>query len=276
MADARRQAETEVFSVDAVRALSRTGEAVDYAPFYGIRHDLDTSGPERYWHTTRRDAPRSEDEVDRGTEVYVSLVDEAFSAGTPADWVLDTRVTCLNRNLPARLPFGGGHPKLLFGKGGGAITRIACLTAPTQTVRPARARGALWRLVSLLALDHASLADGAEATQSLREMLRLFDPLAAPETRTVSSALLEVESRPVMRRVVAGGQPGFCRGLQVHLHLDDERLRTSGAFLFASVLERFLAAYCTINSFVETVVTTSTRDGELRRWAPRSGNRILL
>jgi type VI secretion system protein ImpG len=165
---------------------------------------------------------------------------------------------------------------MLFSKGGGAITSITCLTAPTQTLRPARGKGALWRLVSMLALDHASLADGAEATNALREMLRLFDPLTAPETRAVSASLLSVESQPVVRRVVAGGQPGFCRGLSVRLHLDEERLRTSGAFLFASVLERFLTGYCTINSFVETVVTTSGRDGELRRWQPRSGSRILL
>ncbi len=276
IADARHQVETEIFSVDSVRASSRTRGSVEYAPFYGMRHDLDTSGPERYWYAARRSTPHDEGEADPGTEIFLTLVDDAFTPGSPDDWVLETGVTCVNRNLPARLPFGGGHPRMSFVKGGGAITHIRCLTPPTQTVRPARGRGALWRLVSLLALHHSSLVEGAEAMQVLRECLRLFDPVAAPETRAVAEALVAVESRPVVRRIVAGGQPGFCRGLQVRLNLDEERLRSTGAFLFASVLERFLAGYCTINSFVETVVTTSTRDGELRRWAPRSGSRILL
>ena len=254
---------------------------MEYAPFYGVRHDLDTSGPERYWHASRKQTPPGEGEVDRGTEIYLSLVDDAFVPGAPDDWVLETDVTCLNRNVPSRLPFGGGHPRMTFAKGGGAITQIRCLSAPTPTVRPARGRGALWRLVSLLSLHHSSLVtgpggEGSEATQFLKECLRLFDPVAAPETRSVAEALSSVESRPVVRRIAAGGQTGFCRGLQIRLLLDEERLKTTGVFLLASVLERFLAGICTINSFVETVVTTTVRDGELRRWAPRSGSRTLL
>ncbi len=276
VADARHEAETEIYSVDAVRASSRAQGTVEYAPFYGVPHDLDTSGTERYWHATRRSTPRGADDVDRGTEVHLTLVDDALTPSAPTDWVLETEVTCLNRNQPARLPFGGGHPRLTFMKGGGAIARIGCLTAPMQTVRPARGRGAMWRLLSLLALHHTSIVDGPDALNFLRECLRLFDPLGVPETRRVAEALLSVSSRPVVRRIVVGGQPGFCRGLRVDLELDEKRLGTTGAFLLASVLERFLAGFCTINSFVETVVSTALRDGELRRWAPRSGSRILL
>ncbi|MEM7518774.1 MAG: type VI secretion system baseplate subunit TssF, partial [Planctomycetota bacterium] len=106
--------------------------------------------------------------------------------------------------------------------------------------------------------------------------LRLFAPQATSETRIALESIVEVTSRRVVRRISAGGQPGFCRGLQVRITLDEERLRTTGLFLFGAVLERFLAGACTINSFVETVVATTHQDGELRRWKPRSGSRILL
>ena len=276
IADARHERETEVYSVDSVHASSREHGRVEFAPFFGVRHDLDPTGPARYWHATRQATPRGEDEIDNGTEVFLSLVDDAYSLDSPDGHVLETDVTCLNRNQPARLPFGGGHPRMTFAKGGGAITRINCLLPPTPTSRPRRGRGAMWRLVSLLSLHHASLVEGPEALHFLRESLRLFDASAMPETKRVANAVLAVESRPVVRRILAGGQPGFCRGLQVRVKLDEERLRTTGVFLLASVVERFLAGFCTINSFVETVVTTSLRDGELRRWAPRSGSRILL
>jgi type VI secretion system protein ImpG len=44
----------------------------------------------------------------------------------------------------------------------------------------------------------------------------------------------------------------------------------------AAVLERFLALYTSINSFVQTVATTQQREGEFKRWAPRAGEQIVL
>jgi type VI secretion system protein ImpG len=276
IADARHQVETEIYSIDSVKATSRAKGALEYAPFHGLTHDLDTSGPERYWFASRRPTPRGDDEVDRGTEVHIALVDSAFGESAPDDWVLESNVTCLNRNQPARLPFGGGHPRMTFTKGGGAITAIACLYAPTHTLRPARGRGALWRLVSSMALHRMSLVDGRLALDVLREALRLCDPSAGAEGRRIADALLAVEARPAVRRVGFGGQSGFCRGLAVALKLDDERLRGNGSFLLATVLERYLASACALNSFVETSVTTTTREGVLRRWPPRNGTRLLL
>ncbi len=274
--DKRHEQETEIYSIDGMRASSRAHGSVDYAPFYGLGHDLDPSGSGRYWHTARRETPAGEDDVHPGTEIYVSLVDDQFEPDAPGDWVLETDVTCLNRNQPARLPYGGGHPKMTFSKGGGAIVGLRCLTPPTPTVRPARGRGAMWRLVSLLNLHSATLVEGEHALQNVQECLRLFDAVAAPETRRIPDALLEVNAQPVVRRVVSGGQPGFCRGLQIDLLFDEERLKTTGVFLLASVLERFLSGYCTLNSFVETVARTTLRDRAMKRWPPRSGSRILL
>ncbi len=275
IADARYQLECEVYSVDAVRGLSRDGRKVDYAPFFGFNHELDQGGDGRYWFVTRRPTPREGEDVDLGTELFVSLVDRHFSPDPPPDWVLESEVTCLNRNLPERLPFGGGHPRLIFSKGGGAITAIRCLTAPTTTLRPGRGRGAAWRLVSHLSLNHLSISGGERGAQALREMLRLYEHSSAPENRNVVEAILTVDSHPEMRRIFVRGLPGFCTTTVVHLHLDEERLKTSGVFLFAALMERFLAGICTLNSLIELVVTTNAREGELRRWKPRAGDRIL-
>ena len=132
------------------------------------------------------------------------------------------------------------------------------------------------RHVSSMALHRMSLVDGRQALDALREALRLCDPSAGAEGRRVADAVLAVEARPAVRRVGFGGQSGFCRGLAVALKLDDERMRGSGSFLLATVLERYLAAACALNSFVETSVTTTTREGVLRRWPPRNGTRLLL
>ena len=88
--------------------------------------------------------------------------------------------------------------------------------------------------------------------------------------------ILSVRSRRVVGRVAGDVRAGFCRGVEVTLRFDEERFAGSGLFLFASVLERFLGLYCSVNSFSKLIVTTNQREGELRPWPPRAGETVLL
>jgi type VI secretion system protein ImpG len=82
------------------------------------------------------------------------------------------------------------------------------------------------------------------------------------------------------RRVVgrAGGDVsgGFCRGMEVTVTFDESKFPDHGVYLFASVIERFLALYASINSFSQFVATTRQREGILKRWTPRAGEKTLL
>jgi type VI secretion system protein ImpG len=82
------------------------------------------------------------------------------------------------------------------------------------------------------------------------------------------------------RRVVgrAGGEiaGGFCRGLEITIQFDEARFAGSSAYLFASVLDRFLGLYASINSFTRLIATTNRREGELGRWPARAGDKPLL
>jgi len=61
----------------------------------------------------------------------------------------------------------------------------------------------------------------------------------------------------------------------VELTLDELSYRGVGAYLFASVLERFFAEYATVNSF--TRLTLSTKQcGPIKTWPPRSGETQLV
>ncbi|HEU5118075.1 MAG TPA: type VI secretion system baseplate subunit TssF [Isosphaeraceae bacterium] len=44
----------------------------------------------------------------------------------------------------------------------------------------------------------------------------------------------------------------------------------------ASVLERFLGAYVSINSFSQLVARSKQREGIWKQWPPRCGDRTLL
>jgi type VI secretion system protein ImpG len=270
--DARRPLAHEVYSIDRVTGVPAEGESVAYLPFFSVKHAVASRDRERFWHASRRTAGETPGEA--GTEVFVSLVDLQFQPSAPADWALDVESTCLNRDLPHRLPFGGDQPHLQLSEGDGLVGRVTCLMAPTRTLRPALKQGALWRFISHLSLNHLSLVDGAEGAHALREILKLYDFADSDETRSLIDGVLDVRSRRVASRVGRGGE-AVCRGVEVTVHLDEQRFTGSGLYLFACVLERFLALYCTVNAFSKLVVTVEGRKGELRRWSPRMGEQVL-
>ena len=273
--DARRPLAHEIYTVDRVVATSPDHREVEFHPFYSIKHNQDTRQERAFWYATRRPAGYAGGQADHGTEVFLSLVDLDFQPAAPAEWTLDVETTCLNRDLASRLPFGGGQPYLQL-SGGAALARVACLTPPTATLRPALRHGTLWRLISHLSLNHLSLVDGEEGAEALREILKLYDFADSAGTRAVIDGVLSVRSRRVVGRVGGDVAAGFCRGVEATLHFDEEKFTGSGVFLFAAVLERFLGLYSSINSFIKTIATTNKREEALHRWPPRAGDKRLL
>ena len=269
--DGRRQDATEVYSVDSVVSTSSDGaDPVEYRPFYSFKHAADREAQRVFWYATRRPSPRK---GDPGTEVYLSLVDVDFKVTRPPVDTLTMRVTCTNRDLPARLPFGGEQGVLEI-EGAAPLSRILCLTKPTVTARPPMGRGAQWRLISHLSLNYLSICEGGR--EALQEILTLYDFSESPALRQQIAGILDVTSRRVVGRPSSMPWNGFCRGLEVTVQLDEEQYVGAGVYLFAAVLEKFLGLYGSVNSFTQLVVRTRQRKEPLRRWPARAGEQILL
>lgn len=274
VADARHPLAHELYSIDRVVATSPTNESVEYAPFYAPLHHRPSDAAGRFWYATRRTPAPTGGEPDRGSEVYLTLVDLDLDPSVPSDWTLDIETTCLNRDLPARLPFGGGQPILRAETGGLVVAH--CVTPPTKTLRPVQREGALWRLISHLTLNHLSLIDREDGADALREILKLYDPVNSDGSRAIVEGLLSIQGKRVVGRVPSPVAAGFCRGVEVTLLLDEEKFTGHGLYLFAAVLDRFLSLYSTINSFTKTVVMTKQRTEPLCRWPARAGEKVLL
>lgn len=275
--DARRQGALEVYSVERVRATDAEGRERPFLPFYGLRHGGAEAATRTWYLATRRPAGAR----DSGTELYLSLVDLDFEPSAPADSILSVDATCLNRDLPGQLPYGGGHPHLRLVEGNAAVSGIACLTPPTPTLRLADRRGHRWRLVSHLQLNHLSISGGEEGVEALREILRLYDFRDSAETRAIVDGITKVSTKRGTAR--APSRPGdvawgdaVCRGIDVTVEFDPARFSGNGLFLLASILDRFLALYCSINSFTRLTATVKGRTGVLRTWPARAGDRPLL
>ncbi len=268
--DYRRQRFMEVFSVDSVvTANPNTGDVTPYDPLYSYRHSDDRERKRTFWQSTRRVTPWR----DGGSDMFVSLVDLSARPLVPDAESITCRLTCTNRDLPSRLTWGAETGDFEF-EGGGAVQRITALVPPTPSQPPPDRLGAMWRLISHLSLNHLSLVtEGAEA---LQEILRLYDHASPLHTRRQIDAIRSVASSAQFARVVSEHGVGFARGTAVDLAIDEQHFAGSGLFLFASVIERFLGMYTSLNSFSQLTVRSTQRREVLRRWPPRSGRKILM
>jgi type VI secretion system protein ImpG len=276
--DVHHQYGVEIYSIDEVTHEDpQMGQVTVYEPFYSYRHG-DRDRGRAYWYGRRRPSLRPDD---RGSEVDLHLVDLDFDPLLPNVPTLVVRATCLNRDLPTQLQRAGDDLRLEPQFAVPATPRV--LRAPTATLRPPLRRHAHWRLISHLLLNHLSLVDGDEGKRALQEYLALYDfsdpqsePQLAAVTQQVRDGVLTVKGRRVVEFVGGDAGGGYARGVEVAIELDEEKYVGIGAYLFASVLERFFALYSSVNSFTKLVYRTKQSGVDVKRWPPRAGEQPVV
>ena len=259
---------------------------MQYDPFYSFQHRSHERG-RAYWYARRRASSRTiardgEPQPDRGTEVDLCFVDLGFEPSTPAEDQVLVSVMCVNRDLPT-WPRESRQSEVRFDTRGQYGT-VESMKAPTPTLRPPPRIGAYWRLLSHLSLNHLSITDPEEGRDALREYLRLYDyadPRVYPDLASVNKQVVDglerVGSEPDVELIQFGAGTAYARGTLIHLALDEEKFEGIGSFLFASVIDRFLAMYASINSFTRLkYYTRRSGDAHVKVWPPRIGTRPLL
>lgn len=271
IADARRRSTTTIYSVEGVSATSPGSEAVLHLePFHSFRHAVDTASPRMYWVSRRRASGWRED---RATDVHLSFVDLSARTVYPDADVATVRLLCFNGDLPSRLPFGDTRGDFEM-RGGGPIRRIVSLVKPTDPVYPRLGRPQLWRLISQLSLNYMSLAEGGADT--LRELLRLHNYAESPAAERQIAGIVSVRGEPTHAGIESEHGVTFARGHRIEIEFDEEEFAGGGVYLLASVLERFIGLYVSLNSFSILSARTRQRKEKLREWPPRSGWKALL
>lgn len=273
--DVRRPQAMEIYSIDRVTAIDSAGDAHNVWPIYSLRHAADHNQRRAFWMSRRRPAYYRDGKLDTGTEIEISIVDLDLNTQHYEPWTLEIETTCTNRNLPRKLEFGPGKPQFNLEQSA-PVKPVRCLTPPTPARRLSELPGSRWRLVSHLALNHLSLIGNDKAADALREMLTLYDFVGSADTSAKIDSLTEVRSKRRTARIVEDGQCGYVRGIEVTLSFDERRFADNGLFLFASVLERFLALHCSLNAFVSVIAESQQREGVVHAWPPRSGDRQLI
>ncbi|MDR2014754.1 MAG: type VI secretion system baseplate subunit TssF [Azoarcus sp.] len=268
----------EVVRIKRVTRVEKTGNDERYSevsPFYSIRHGDEDSGSRFYWHASRDGSPRPDD---KGTDVELHLVDLDFEPIRPPAEVLSLELLCSNRDVPEQIPFGGGekgsHSDFTVA-GHSVVKRVRLLRKPTPSLRPPRRRGLQWRLISHLSLNYLSLVEGGE--EALKEMLSLYDFSNSPVVKRQIQGIVSIASKPAVTRVSGPDFPGFVRGTEITLKLNEDHYVGGSVYLFTSILERLFALYCAPNSFTRLRVFTVQRQNvEVAAWPARLGDAIVI
>ena len=269
--DVRRMNALEIHSIAEVTSVDLNQQtSIKHEPFYSIRHAQLSQKQQNFYIASRRASPRANDE---GTDMYLSLVDLAFRPKHPDVDSITIKTFCTNRDLPSRLPFGNeaGDFELDLSA---PLKRIIALRKPTPTLRPSIGKNIYWRLVSHLSLNYLSLVE--EGKDALQQILNLYNTTNSPASERMISSIVGLKSKRKFARLVSDDGIAFARGSEVEIELDEEQFVGGGVYLFAAVLERFLANYASLNSFTQLSVRTIQRKEPLKQWPPRAGQKILI
>lgn len=274
--DTRYRAGFEIYSVDKVSATTPENTLEEYYPLYGLNHENRDTLTHTYWYAARRSAKLGNYERDEGTDMFLSLTDLDLNPSHPDNRTLIIDTTCSNRDLPVKLPFTIDQPKLTAKDSSPPTTRIRFLLKPTPVVRPPMRNHARWRLISHLNLNFLSLTGRDDATNALKEILRLYDFKESSVTRALIDSISSIRVHAISSPLNIDGRTTMCRGMEIEVEINDLNLSGSSVFLFATVLEHFFALYCSINTFTRVLVKVKSKEGYLKKCPPRAGQKILL
>jgi type VI secretion system protein ImpG len=248
-------------------------QRVPLQPFFSHRGRGSKAETPVFWHFRRFPSNWLEDGA---TDVSVAFVDPSGDTIYPAFPSVTAKLTCFNGTLPTKLPIGTEGDFHAEGGGGSALKRIVSLMHPTPPIQPPLGSSTLWRIVSQFSLNYLSLVEGGG--EALRELLLLYNFGDEETGKMHVEGISLVESEPWYARVRGEHGLSFARGRKVTIEFDESLYSGGGIYLLASVLERFLGLYSSMNSFSKLVarVRSKQKTYTLREWNPRAGQKPLL
>jgi type VI secretion system protein ImpG len=258
----------EIYSVDRVSGVTLgTAERREYLPFYAFRHGMTAEEPRAIYHKiTRKPAVGKPN-----SDCYISFVTAEERGALPDTEAISMDLTCTNRRLSERLKPGDicRHTD-----NSPSFADFRNITPVTASVLPSLESGLHWQLISHLSLNYVSLA----SPKALRGLLSLynFHALYDRQAARVNQQRLEAISRVEATRIERLFRGAPMRGIHTEIELLEDRFASEGElYLFASVLEEFLALYVTVNAFSQLTVR-GAQHGEVYEWPARVGKQFTL
>jgi type VI secretion system protein ImpG len=269
--DSRHSAMMEVFSIEKVTATnSRLRKSIVLEPVHSYRHQTRNRDELAFWVASRRLNPFG-DKVP--SSMHLSIVDLEGSMTDPDGDVLLVQTLATNFDLPFRLQIGAEAGDF-EAVGYAAAKTVSALVRPTRTVKPSGGTGHFWRLISLLSLNYLSLNE--EGLPAMQEILRLHNTSDSPASENHVGSITKMKSGPAFSLVQSAYGLIPARGTSVEMEFDEQQFAGGGLYLFASIIDRFLGGYASMNSFAQLTTRSTLRKEVVGKWPPRAGTQALL
>ncbi|MGF6918973.1 type VI secretion system baseplate subunit TssF [Paraburkholderia sp. 40] len=279
LADRTRPLDYEIFSVSRLFGQrAQTSLEVEFNPLYQTLHS-DVGNHGRYFSVRREQRALSANARKYGTrtpyigtEVYVSLVDQAEAPYADDIRYLSVEAWVTNRDLPRLIPRNGKTDLTMSDSV--PIEGVRLVHAPSAPRAPYASGETAWRLIRQLSFNYMPLAelDHGDGGQALRNMLGLFIAPGEREQARQIEALVGARTEPVVRRLPGDGLLVYGRGVRCELTVDETGFSGISPYLLGLVLEHYLARHVSINVFTETELRSMQR-GLITQWRPRMGGR---
>jgi type VI secretion system protein ImpG len=277
--DRSRPLDYEVFSVSRVFGQQAQNAAeISFNPLYQTLHsDAGNSG--RYFSVRRERRLQSNNTRKYGTrtpyvgtEVFLSLVDQAEAPYADDIRYLSVEAMVTNRDLPRLIPKNGLSDLTM--PDSVPLEGVGLIHPPSAPRAPFAHGETAWRLIRQLSLNYMPFSDldHSDGGQALRNMLRLFVSAGEREQNAQIDSLVGSKTEPVVRRLPGHGLLVYGRGVRCSLTVDETGFSGVSPYLFGVVLEHYLARHVAINVFTETELHSMQR-GQITRWPARMGGR---
>jgi type VI secretion system protein ImpG len=261
----------DVYRVKNVYAINPQGQKKLIQPFYGSHMNSDDDSI--YWSLRRENSTWQKGFISHGTDTYLSFVDKDYKVISPnSGWIINANISCTNRDLPNKLPFGPNQPQVNFFEGGAGL-RIRCLTPPTRTTQPKLNEASRWQLVTQLSLQHLSNSDGL---LKLQETLRLYNVSESKDVTMLIDGMISLKTEVTTARVLDKGRSAMCQGTHFILTCDESFYTGNSLYVFGLIIDEFISQFCAINTFTQLSIKTTQRFAAKFEWPPRTGCQPLL
>lgn len=260
----------EVFSIDEVHGISQT-EGVSshrYAPFYSFQH---TAGDPREatYYQMHVSTAIGRQKARQSTQTHISFVQGTEANQHPVEETISIELTCTNRDLPGALgagdickPTDSSPPTTTFKN----------LQRPTPTICPPLGKSLHWRLISHMTLNYVSLTN----VDHFKELMRVYDFQSENDAQQLLvhqrmlEGILTIQTE-FDERLIRGA---IVRGSQIQIELNEDHFAGEGdAYLFSSILDRFMGLYATVNAYTQLTARFS-RSGQVYSFSPRWGEQL--
>ncbi|MBW2093719.1 MAG: type VI secretion system baseplate subunit TssF [Deltaproteobacteria bacterium] len=253
----------QVYSLkNVVGYVQGTAEERIYLPFDLFHRE---QGDFSVYHVKLRKAPIAE-----GIDVFLSVAYPP-QGSIPRAETLSIELLCTNGALPENLQPGdiceptSSSPEFVT---------FRDIRPVTPNVLPPLGTNLLWQLLGHLSLNFLSLTT-AENLKALLELYIFSESRDRPTVLANQKRLNGIEAVSTVQkdRIVNGA---IIRGQEIELGMRQDHFAGPGdLFLFGSILDQFLGAYATINTYTRLSIHESIK-GETFLWPPRLGNHTLI